>query len=212
MTDTTLSDAAARPSNLLGDFAAIFFAPPSVDGAARLADRAGKLATHDFYLRIQRKWLRWRCGRADDYLLVAAQSRFTQRLLHQPMLGLSIPGDRDRLPGYVNRHAMNIARLVCRANRPVGTAVIDVTAITDTKDTLREVAWQDFLSGLDQRCRSSLAEDEYLVACFRWFLRWSVLKTATALGLSVAQVKHRESTARLKVGSWVADYFGLGDA
>lgn len=202
---------AAQPPTQRDDFAATFFDVPTSEELGTRAERIATLATHPFYLRLQRHWLYRKAGRADEYSLVAAQSRFAQRLMAQPLLGLVLPGDEHRLSAFVSNHARNIATLVVRANRFVGTTAIDPDELSTGSAALDDLQWRDFVATLHERCQGQLDEAEHLVACFRWFLRWSVAKTGVVLGLSAAQVKYRETSARQKVGAWIADTCGLAN-
>lgn len=184
-------------------FAALFFDLPSLASGDGISCRAANLATHPFYVRLQRHWLRRKSGSADEMYIVAAQSRFFQRLVVSPMLGLKESADARQLPAFVYNHARGIANLVLRENRRLSTTAIDPVQIPAPSTALNTIEYRDLLQALRRQLRTQLHEDEELVAVFRWLMQWTLNDTASALGLSFAQVRRCQDHAQHKLAPWI---------
>jgi RNA polymerase sigma factor (sigma-70 family) len=154
-----------------------------------------ELATHPFYLKIQRRRIGRPAGRGDRErirdLVQDAQAKFATRLSKNPTLGVQ-PEVYMKLPGFIKRHSRSIAsdlrRQRARRERSAGSGDLGWIADPQPDDDLR--------ARIEEFIETKLPPEERDVARLRWLLGCTVEETAATLGITVAQVKYRAKKAR----------------
>lgn len=153
-------------------------------------DTVHTIVAHPWYRRIQSSRLNAVCKdrRSSDLLDDAAQE-FAARLIQDPTLGMK-PEKWAELAGYVRNHAGDVAKLIFRRQvRNPSPANLDFEGRLPLTTSGRDPSAQAALNEVSEIFSRLLSDVEKNVV-MQWMVKGQTLaETATALGLSVSQVR-----------------------